>query len=122
MYSRKRAAARGASPWFSTTKGRPSPALARPSIRWRLTEVPMPNANTFAVSRRWRTSANASGSTLMYPSVATTTVRDTSGRARGKSNARLQCGQELGTAAAGLAFDFPQRPGLVGLGGLDRGG
>ncbi len=50
MYARKRSASIAASRSFSTTNASPRPARARPSIRKRFTDEPMPNANTLALA------------------------------------------------------------------------
>ena len=61
---RKRAACSGACTGSVMMKGSPMPARAMPSIRLRLTEEPMPKANTLAFDRLLRTSSKASRSTV----------------------------------------------------------
>ena len=47
------------------TNGSPWPAFAMPSMRWRLTELPMPNEKTFASPRWLRTWSNIAVSSAM---------------------------------------------------------
>ena len=88
---RKRSACALACDGWVMMKGSPMPARARPSIRWRFTDEPMPNENRLACDRLRRTSSNASRSTVTKPSLTTTTVRDTSA-ALGSAYTRLSAG------------------------------
>ena len=80
-----------ASFWLVTINGSPQPAFAKPSIKYRLTDDPMPKANRFALFLLSRTKRKASFSTSTKPSVAITKVLEKPSSA-GNANARCKAG------------------------------